>query len=138
MSRDKSENGSPPRVSLLRELYNRVAHQLGGDPSYVNRVALRERKSDDVQTVLSREMGKIFEDTANHDGQRSRRGLSIESVRKVEAANYHVTKNAKGPRIKVARPRIAEWAASWYGSNKNVVRVGVTQKLMPPRLGSRK
>jgi hypothetical protein len=136
MSRDKSENGSPPRVSLLRELYDRVAHQLGGDPSYVNRVVRRERKSDDVQTALSREMEKIFEDTANHDGQQ--RGLSIESVRKVEAAHYHVTKSAKGPPITVAEPGMAEWAASWYGSNKNVLRVGVARNSRPPRLGSRK
>ena len=47
-------------ASLFRGLYNRVARQLGVDPSYVSRVARGERRSELVQAALAKEMSKIL------------------------------------------------------------------------------
>jgi hypothetical protein len=43
-------------ASLFRGLYNRVARDLGVNPSYVSRVARGERRSEAVQTALNREV----------------------------------------------------------------------------------
>jgi transcriptional regulator with XRE-family HTH domain len=47
-------------ASLFRGLYNRVARELGVDPSYVSRVARGERRSELVQAALAKEMSKIL------------------------------------------------------------------------------
>jgi len=47
-------------ASLFRGLYNRVAHELGVNPSYVSRVARGERRSDAVQAALNREVQTIL------------------------------------------------------------------------------
>jgi hypothetical protein len=61
-----SDNASTDRVSdilssptLYRGLYVRVARKLGVDPSYVSRVARRERSSRQVETALRREIQEI-------------------------------------------------------------------------------
>jgi hypothetical protein len=81
-------------ASIFRGLYVRVASRLGVDPSYVNRVARGERKSEAVEAALDHETHKIIgrvprklkvnhngsgRGSANHNGARragaSRRGV---------------------------------------------------------------
>ncbi len=45
--------------TLYRGLYVRVAKRLGVDPSYVSRVARRERQSPEVESALSQEIERI-------------------------------------------------------------------------------
>ncbi len=47
-------------ASLIRGLYGRVARQLKVDPSYVSRVARGERKSEDIEACLERELKRIM------------------------------------------------------------------------------
>lgn len=47
-------------ASLFRGLYNRVARELGVNPSYVSRVARGERRSDALQAALNREVNTIL------------------------------------------------------------------------------
>ncbi len=49
-------------ASLIRGLYRRVARQLHVDPSYVSRVARKERRSKIIQAALRRELIKTFQD----------------------------------------------------------------------------
>jgi len=44
----------------MRGLYQRVADQLGVDPSYVSRVARGERKSPKIEATLNRELAKLL------------------------------------------------------------------------------
>ena len=62
MSRDKSLTSAIPYnlASLIRGLYGRVARQLKVDPSYVSRVARGERRSDQVEASLERELKRIM------------------------------------------------------------------------------
>lgn len=46
--------------SLFRGVYHRVARRLGVDPSYVSRVARRERRSEAVSAALKREVERIL------------------------------------------------------------------------------
>lgn len=45
-------------VALFRGLYARVADDLGVDPSYVSRIARRQRKSKVTEKALDREFSK--------------------------------------------------------------------------------
>jgi len=47
-------------ASLIRGLYGRVARQLKVDPSYVSRVARGERRSDEIEASLERELRRIM------------------------------------------------------------------------------
>jgi hypothetical protein len=47
-------------ASLIRGLYVRVARKLGVDPSFVSRVARRERRSKNVEDALRRELARIL------------------------------------------------------------------------------
>ena len=47
-------------VSRMRGLYQRIAKQLGVDPSYVSRVARGERKSPKIEATLNRELAKLL------------------------------------------------------------------------------
>lgn len=49
-------------ASLIRGIYRRVARQLHVDPSYVSRVARRERRSKIIEIALRRELIRILED----------------------------------------------------------------------------
>jgi len=49
-------------ASLIRGIYRRVARQLHVDPSYVSRVARRERRSKIIQAALRRELIRILRD----------------------------------------------------------------------------
>ena len=66
--KSRSENtvtlSHPPvnLASLIRGIYRRVARRLHVDPSYVSRVARRERRSKIVQAALRRELIGILED----------------------------------------------------------------------------
>jgi hypothetical protein len=62
MSRDMSNTSTTPYnlASLIRGLYGRVARQLKVDPSYVSRVARGERRSDDIEASLERELKRIM------------------------------------------------------------------------------
>jgi len=62
MARDKvSRNTTPTNLaSLIRGLYGRVARQLKVDPSYVSRVARGERRSDEIEASLERELRRIM------------------------------------------------------------------------------
>lgn len=51
-------------ASRMRGLYRRVANRLGVDPSYVSRVARRERKSPKIEAHLNREISKLLASTA--------------------------------------------------------------------------
>jgi hypothetical protein len=56
-------------ASLIRGLYDRVAHHLDVDASYVSRVARGERQSEAVEAALQREMRSIMKMVkANHNG----------------------------------------------------------------------
>jgi hypothetical protein len=70
MNRDNANTRIPPLglPSLFRGIYNRVARQLGVDPSYVSRVARGERRSEAVQAALNKEMKKIFDRTQTFVG----------------------------------------------------------------------
>lgn len=58
---DRIIRKAPPNLaSLIRGLYGRVARQLHLDPSYVSRVARRERQSKKVELALERELRKIL------------------------------------------------------------------------------
>lgn len=46
-------------ISEYRGLYNRVAKQLGVDPSYVSRIARGERFNQEVETALLRELVRL-------------------------------------------------------------------------------
>ena len=46
--------------SLFRGVYHRVARRLGVDPSYVSRVARRERRSDAISAALKMEVDRIL------------------------------------------------------------------------------
>ena len=59
-------------ASQLRGLYQRVARQLGVDPSYVSRVARSERKSKAVENALERELEKIMKNTRKRRGNVAR------------------------------------------------------------------
>jgi hypothetical protein len=56
----KSHHPPQDLASLVRGLYQRVASRLGVDPSYVSRVARRERHSKLVGDALRRELRKII------------------------------------------------------------------------------
>jgi hypothetical protein len=58
----------PQLASLFRGLYNRVARQLGVDPSYVSRVARGERESQAVLTALTREIRSLLDGVDHRDG----------------------------------------------------------------------
>lgn len=71
MSRDKSNTSTTPYnlASLIRGLYGRVARQLKVDPSYVSRVARGERRSDEIEASLERELRRIMSLVrTNHNG----------------------------------------------------------------------
>jgi hypothetical protein len=79
MSRDNSITTPYNLASLIRGLYGRVAEQLDLDPSYVSRVARGERRSQEIEIALEREMKRILRlakmnhngvtrDGAGHDG----------------------------------------------------------------------
>jgi hypothetical protein len=56
-------------ASLIRGLYGRVARQLKVDPSYVSRVARGERRSDQIEASLERELKRIMAMAGtNHNG----------------------------------------------------------------------
>jgi hypothetical protein len=59
--------------SLCRGIYNRVAQQLGCDPSYVSRVARGERKSQAISEALRAEIqltwAKVSEGVAESPGK---------------------------------------------------------------------
>jgi hypothetical protein len=46
-------------VSEYRGIYNRIAAQMGVDPSYVSRIARGERSNDLVQTALLKEVNRL-------------------------------------------------------------------------------
>jgi hypothetical protein len=58
-------------ASLFRGTYNRVADQLGLDPSYVSRVGRGERRSEVVQMALNKEMKRILNPAQSANAQRS-------------------------------------------------------------------
>jgi hypothetical protein len=56
-------------ASLIRGLYGRVAKQLKVDPSYVSRVARGERKSEEIEMSLEKELRRIMSMvSSNHNG----------------------------------------------------------------------
>jgi hypothetical protein len=62
-------------ASALRGLYGRVARRLDVDPSYVSRVARGERKSEEIETALEREMRQVMKmkrSNGNGNGSRKR------------------------------------------------------------------
>jgi hypothetical protein len=59
-------------ASLIRGLYQRVARELDVDPSYVSRVARRERRSKIIEDALRRELSKIVENVKNRRDAKSR------------------------------------------------------------------
>jgi hypothetical protein len=56
-------------ASLFRGLYHRVARRLGVDPSYVSRVARRERRSKIIEKELRRELSKILKNIGQGGGR---------------------------------------------------------------------
>lgn len=68
MGRDNSNHSTPVLHlnSLFRGMYNRIARKLRVDPSYVSRVARGERKSDEVQAALDREIKKLLRHADGH------------------------------------------------------------------------
>jgi hypothetical protein len=87
MSRDKSNTSttSVNLASLIRGLYGRVARQLKVDPSYVSRVARGERRSDEIEASLERELKRITSMVKmNHNG---RGGHKRVAVTKAKAKN---------------------------------------------------
>jgi hypothetical protein len=59
-------------ASLFRGLYHRVARRLGVDPSYVSRVARRERRSKIIEEELRRELSKILKNIGQGSGRVAR------------------------------------------------------------------
>jgi hypothetical protein len=58
-------------ASLIRGLYGRVAKQLKVDPSYVSRVARGERRSNEIEVSLERELRRIMSMVSlNHNGRK--------------------------------------------------------------------
>ena len=71
MTRDMRNTSTIPYnlASLIRGLYGRVARQLKVDPSYVSRVARGERRSDEIEASLERELKRIMSlMRTNHNG----------------------------------------------------------------------
>jgi len=71
MNRDKRNTSTTPYnlASLIRGLYGRVARQRKVDPSYVSRVARGERRSDEIEASLARELKRIMALVrTSHDG----------------------------------------------------------------------
>jgi hypothetical protein len=70
--------------SLCRGIYNRVAQQLGCDPSYVSRVARGERKSEAISEALRAEIqltwAKVSERTAESTDEAPTRKSRTASV----------------------------------------------------------
>ncbi|MGH9684544.1 MAG: hypothetical protein ACRD4S_13150 [Candidatus Acidiferrales bacterium] len=68
MGRDNSNYSTPVLHlnSLFRGMYNRIARKLRVDPSYVSRVARGERKSEEVQAALDREIKKLLQHANGH------------------------------------------------------------------------
>jgi hypothetical protein len=64
----KSTRAPYDLASLFRGLYHRVARRLGRDPSYVSRVARRERRSKIIEDALRCELGKIMENISKRRG----------------------------------------------------------------------
>jgi hypothetical protein len=62
MNRLDSKSDAAPHnlASLLRGFYRKVAEQVGVDASYVSRVARGERRSDEIEAALSRELKRIM------------------------------------------------------------------------------
>jgi hypothetical protein len=60
-------------ASLFRGLYHRVARRLGMDPSYVSRVARRERRSKIIEDELRRELSRIVENISKRRGRGARK-----------------------------------------------------------------
>jgi hypothetical protein len=70
--RPRSATPEPARydlASLFRGLYHRVARRLGVDPSYVSRVARRERRSKVIEHALRRELSKILKNIGQRGGR---------------------------------------------------------------------
>lgn len=67
--------------SLCRGIYNRVAHQVGCDPSYVSRVARGERKSEAISEALRAEVAltwaKLNEGSAESTGKAAKRKARV-------------------------------------------------------------
>jgi hypothetical protein len=70
--------------SLCRGIYNRVAHKLGCDPSYVSRVARGERKSEAVSNALRAEIqltwAKVSEGNAESTDKAPKRKVTAVSA----------------------------------------------------------
>ena len=62
-------------ASLIRGLYHRVALQLDVDPSYVSRVARRERRSRKIEGALRSELTRIVEYVNKRRGARRKAAL---------------------------------------------------------------
>jgi hypothetical protein len=62
MARQKGSRKTTPinLASLIRGIYGRVARRLKVDPSYVSRVARRERQSMKIEASLIRELRRII------------------------------------------------------------------------------
>jgi transcriptional regulator with XRE-family HTH domain len=114
MYRDKSQKRPPALVSLFRGLYNRVARQLGVDTSYVSRVARGERKSETVTAALSKEVQKLLELTANHNGNHSRATSTVaakkETAKKEKAKKEEANLTVARVKKEMAQPRFAKSA----------------------------
>lgn len=65
-------------ASLIRGLYRRVAGQLRVHPSYVSRVARRERRSKLIENALRRELGKILKNIGEQNA-----GIGGKAARKI-------------------------------------------------------
>jgi hypothetical protein len=58
--RNRTPATTPPEWHrLFRGLYGRVAKRLGVDPSYVSRVARRERRSEEIERALEWELARM-------------------------------------------------------------------------------
>lgn len=77
----------PDLASLIRGLYARVASRLKIHPSYVSRVARRERRSKMVEDALKRELMNIVEQI-----QDRRHQASAKTARKKPAAKKAVNR----------------------------------------------
>lgn len=69
-------------ASLIRGLYHRVARQLDLDPSYISRVARRERRSKIIEDALRRELSKIVENISKRRGRVARKAAHKKGHRK--------------------------------------------------------
>jgi transcriptional regulator with XRE-family HTH domain len=109
MNRNGTANRPPPFVSLFRGLYTRVAQQLGVDQSYVSRVARGERESAAVTAALRKEIRKILQLTANHNGSHPR-GISTVAARKQKAKKEEANLTVTSIKKEMAQPRVAKSA----------------------------